>query len=84
MPYNLFSIKCKLIKGARPVDGCTDKNYRGKGIFKKLMNYCLNEYHYEYDFLFANPNKFSYPEFMKWDGTRKPATNIWSVLFFHY
>lgn len=69
MPYNLFSIHCESIKGARPVDGCTDKNYRGKGIFKKLMNYCLNEFHYKYDFLFANPNKFSYPEFMKmgWD-----------------
>lgn len=69
IPYNVFSVDNESIKGARPVDGCTHKDFRGKGIFKKLMNYCLNQFHYKYDFLFANPNKFSYPEFIKmgWD-----------------
>jgi GNAT superfamily N-acetyltransferase len=64
LPFNFYSNQ-KKIKAARPVGGCTDPAYRGKGIFKKLMKFCLETYDKEYKFLFANPNRFSRPEFKK-------------------
>ena len=65
MPYNVQLSNGKRIKAGRPVDGCTDLSHRGKGIFKKLMKYCLQEFKYDYEFLFANPNQYSFPEFLK-------------------
>lgn len=64
LPFNFYN-NGKVVKAARPVGGCTDPNYRGKGIFKKLMNFCLESYDKNYKFLFANPNRFSHPEFLK-------------------
>jgi GNAT superfamily N-acetyltransferase len=64
LPFNFYSNK-KIMKAARPVGGCTDPAYRGKGIFKKLMKFCLESYDKDYAFLFANPNRFSRPEFKK-------------------
>lgn len=64
LPFDFYN-NWKMIKAARPVGGCTDPNYRGKGIFKKLMKFCLESYDRDYQFLFANPNRFSHPEFIK-------------------
>ena len=64
LPFNFYNNK-KTILAARPVGGCTDPDYRGKGIFKKLMKFCLDSYAKDYKFLFANPNRFSHPEFLK-------------------
>ena len=76
MPYNFENKEGKIIKGLRPVDGCTSKKERGQGVFKKLMIYCLKLWKEDYIFLFANPNKYSYPEFLKlgW----KPVNNRYS------
>ncbi|MFN4762589.1 GNAT family N-acetyltransferase [Gillisia sp. Q332] len=63
--YN-FQRKNKVtIKCLRPIDGCTAKIHRGKGILKMLMKYCLELYNNDYDMLIATPNKYSYPEFLK-------------------
>jgi len=64
LPFNFYN-NGQMIQAARPVGGCTDPEYRGKGIFKKLMKFCLESYQKDYKFLFANPNRFSHPEFLK-------------------
>lgn len=64
LPFNFYNNE-KMLRAARPVGGCTDPEYRGKGIFKKLMKFCLESYDKNYKFLFANPNRFSHPEFLK-------------------
>ena len=53
------------VRCLRPVDGCTAKKERGQGVFKELMKYCLSLFKNQYDLLLANPNKYSYPEFLK-------------------
>jgi GNAT superfamily N-acetyltransferase len=65
MRYNYKNYNGDIIRCIRPFDGCTAKNYRGKGVFKKLMSNCLDYYKEEYDFLLATPNKKSYPELLK-------------------
>lgn len=64
LPYNFIN-NGNVVKAARPVEGCTAKNFRGRRIFKNLMKFCLESYNKDYKFLFANPNKFSHPEFLK-------------------
>jgi len=63
--YNFQRKNEDKIRCLRPIDGCTAKIHRGKGILKKLMNYCLELYKNDYDLLMATPNKYSYPEFLK-------------------
>jgi hypothetical protein len=65
MRYNYRNDKGDIIKCLRPFDACTDINHRGKGIFKTLMTKILEKYKDDYDFLLANPNSNSYPEFLK-------------------
>lgn len=65
MRFNYVNNNGDIIRCIRPFDGCTDKNHRGKGIFKMLMEKCLAHYKNSYDFLLANPNNNSYPEFLK-------------------
>lgn len=47
------------IKCIRFFDACTDKEQRGKGVFKSLMNLGFELYKNEYDFSFSNPNRAS-------------------------
>lgn len=55
----------KIIKAIRPVDTVTDKNYRGKGIFKKLTLTGLKNCERNYDIIFNTPNENSLPGYMK-------------------
>ncbi|CAM4239269.1 GNAT family N-acetyltransferase [Gillisia hiemivivida] len=64
LPFNFYR-NGKIINAARPISGCTAQDYRGRGIFKNIMKFCLESYKKDYKFLFANPNRFSHPEFMK-------------------
>ncbi len=65
MRYNYLNDTGELIKGIRTFDGCTDPDYRGMGIFKKLMKACVDKFSMDYQFLMANPNVASYPEHIK-------------------
>ena len=65
MRYNYINGEKDTIKGIRTFDGCTDPNYRGKGIFKKLMKACVDKFSLDYAFLMANPNEASYAEHIK-------------------
>jgi GNAT superfamily N-acetyltransferase len=65
MVYNFSRKGEQIIRSIRPVDGCTEKKYRGKGIYKKLMSSCLELYNNMYDILIATPNKNSYAETIK-------------------
>lgn len=65
MRYNYVNGTGDLIKGIRTFDGCTDSNYRGRGIFKKLMRACVEKFSMDYDFLMANPNEASFAEHIK-------------------
>ncbi len=47
------------IKCIRFFDACTDKDQRGKGVFKSLMNLGFELYKNKYDFSFSNPNRAS-------------------------
>lgn len=53
------------IKAIRPVDTATDKDYRGKGIFKKLTLDGLQNIIDKYDIIFNTPNKNSLPGYLK-------------------
>nr|WP_198012039.1 GNAT family N-acetyltransferase [Gillisia sp. CAL575] len=64
MRYNFENNKGKIVKTIRPLDVCTASSQRGKGIFKILLQKCL-ETAKDYDLLFSTPNKNSYPEFIK-------------------
>jgi len=79
MRYNFKNKNGKKIRCIRPFDGCTDKNQRGKGIFKKIMNLCLDKYKDDYDFLLANPNSFSYPEFLKLGWVEPAQQNSYNI-----
>lgn len=63
--YDFLNSKGESIKGMRTFDGCTDNQYRGRGIFKKLMQFCIGKYNGDYDFFLANPNKASFKEHLK-------------------
>ena len=66
--YHFKSRDGNLTKCLRPVDVCTNVEYRGKGIFKNLVVKSLQKYKNHYDVSFANANQNSYPAFtkMKW------------------
>lgn len=72
MRYNFLDSTGKLIKSIRPLDVCTDKSQRGKGIFKILLQKCL-ENATDFEILFSTPNQKSYPEFIKlgWQPLRR-------------
>ncbi|MFV8224369.1 GNAT family N-acetyltransferase [Christiangramia aquimixticola] len=81
MSYDLKLSTGERIKAARPVDGCTALEERGKGVFKKLMKYCLENFHYPFRFLFANPNQFSFPEFLKMGWERHAGYQyFWGII----
>src|SRR5690606_2930100 len=63
--YDFLDSKGEKIKGMRTFDGCTDKEYRGKGIFKRLIKFCIGRYNEDYDFFLANPNQASFQEHLK-------------------
>lgn len=65
MRYNFTKKGKEVIRCIRPVDGCTSANQRGKGVFKRLMESCLELYGEHYDLLVATPNKNSFPELIK-------------------
>lgn len=83
MHYIIFSSNMEMIKCARPVDGCTALSFRKKGIFKKLMKFTLSEFGEDFRILFANPNKFSYPEFLKMNWS-KHQKSYYSIGFPNY
>ncbi|MDT0689822.1 GNAT family N-acetyltransferase [Salegentibacter sp. F188] len=55
----------KVIKAIRPVDTCTDHDYRGKGLFKKITLQGLENIKEEYDLVFNTPNENSKPGYLK-------------------
>jgi hypothetical protein len=76
MRYNFRNNNGLIIQGIRTFDGCTDKNQRGKGVFKKLMQMNLDSYRDDYELLMANPNKASFPEHIKL-GYEEPSRNYY-------
>ena len=60
-----FFCKNKIVKAIRPVDTCTDHDYRGKGLFKKLTIQGLENIKDEYDLIFNTPNEKSKPGYLK-------------------
>lgn len=54
-----------IINSIRPVDTCTDKSYRGKGIFKQLNQNGLDYFQDEHDLIFNTPNANSKPGNLK-------------------
>lgn len=64
MRYNFLNSQGELSKSIRPLDVCTNKNQRGKGVFKILLKKCLEEVN-DYDILISTPNQQSFPEFLK-------------------
>ena len=57
------------VKAVRPVDVSTDAEYRGRGIFTKLIVECLKNHRNDFKIAFATANHKSYPAFIKmgWD-----------------
>lgn len=64
MRYNFENNSGQIIRTIRPLDVCTASSQRGKGIFKILLQKCV-EIAKDYNLLFSTPNKKSYPEFIK-------------------
>lgn len=64
----------KVLTAIRPVDTCTDPDYQGRGIFKKLTLQGLEETKGEYDLIFNTPNSNSITGYLKmgWKQTEKP------------
>ncbi len=60
-----FYCNNKIIKAIRPVDTCTDHDYRGKGLFKKITLQGLENIKDEYDLIFNTPNDNSKPGYLK-------------------
>lgn len=60
-----FLCKGKIIKAIRPVDTCTDHDYRGQGLFKKITLQGLQNIRNEYDLVFNTPNSNSKPGYLK-------------------
>ncbi|MCC8358741.1 GNAT family N-acetyltransferase [Salinimicrobium sediminilitoris] len=60
-----FCCDNKIIKAIRPVDTCTDHDYRGKGLFKKITLQGLENIKDEYDLIFNTPNENSKPGYLK-------------------
>lgn len=60
MMWNFFcSEKKRTIKALRPVDTVVDKDYRGKGLFKKMTLQVLDDCKDNYEIIFNTPNKNS-------------------------
>lgn len=55
----------EVIRAIRPVDTVTDKEYRGRGLFKKLTLSGLKECENQYDLVFNTPNENSLPGYLK-------------------
>lgn len=60
-----FERKSEIIKAVRPVDTCTEREYRGRGIFSGLTLACLENLEGQYDFIFNTPNANSRPGNLK-------------------
>lgn len=60
-----FLCEGKIIKAIRPVDTCTDHDYRGQGLFKKITLQGLQNIRDEYDLVFNTPNSKSKPGYLK-------------------
>lgn len=84
MRYNFLDQTGKSIRSIRPLDVCTDKNQRGKGIFKILLQKCL-ENAKDYEILFSTPNQKSYPEFIKlnWQPLKREYFFCVGILFYN-
>ncbi|TQI70424.1 acetyltransferase (GNAT) family protein [Gramella sp. Hel_I_59] len=55
----------QVIKAIRPVDTCTDHDYRGQGLFKKLTLEGLDNVKAENELIFNTPNSNSKPGYLK-------------------
>lgn len=63
--YSFFRPDGEKLKIGRPVEGCVIKRERGQRIFKTIMKKAIKPFLRDYDLFFANPNQYSYPEFLK-------------------
>tara|TARA_R100000935_G_C2797306_1_gene148776 strand:+ start:105 stop:983 length:879 start_codon:yes stop_codon:yes gene_type:complete len=66
----------------RPVDTVVDKNYRGKGLFKKLTLSGLDMCKDKFDFIFNTPNSNSLPGYLKmgWNRMENSPILIFGIL----
>lgn len=55
----------RVVKAICPVDTCTDHDYRGRGLFKKLTLEGLDKIKDEYELIFNTPNEKSKPGYLK-------------------
>lgn len=60
-----FVCDYRIIKAIRPVDTCTDHDYRGQGLFKKLTLQGLENVKAENELIFNTPNSNSKPGYLK-------------------
>jgi len=60
-----FICETRVIKAIRPVDTCTDHDYRGQGLFKKLTLQGLENVKTENELIFNTPNSNSKPGYLK-------------------
>lgn len=70
-----FLCEGKTIKAIRPVDTCTDHQYRGRGLFKKITLQGLKNIKKEYELIFNTPNQNSKPGYLKM-GWKEVNTDI--------
>lgn len=76
-----FYNKNRIVTALRPVDTVVDKNYRGKGLFKKLTLQGLEENKGNYDIIFNTPNENSLPGYLKMGWAKIPANEFKLGLF---
>jgi len=55
----------RVVNSIRPVDTCTDHEYRGQGLFKKITLEGLQNIQEEYELVFNTPNSNSRPGYLK-------------------
>jgi hypothetical protein len=60
-----FLFDKNIVKAIRPVDTCTDHDYRGQGLFKKITLQGLQNIREEYELVFNTPNSNSLPGYLK-------------------
>ena len=67
---------CNGTKFLQAVDTATHPDYQGKGVFKKLINYSLNDPEIKDSLLINFPNEKSFPQYLKYGWNLYHKTNM--------